>query len=163
MAIPMPDRAAGRLILVIDDDALVLEAMGGLLKSWGCEVMAVSSTREALAATAAHTRLPDLIISDYRLADGTTGFDAISQLRKAVGVPVSAFLISGDTAPERLREANISGYPLLHKPVMPMTLRAVVTQLLKESDSGKAKKSATLRSPTALQYAAAPIPALPPQ
>jgi signal transduction histidine kinase/FixJ family two-component response regulator len=163
MAMPMPDRVTGRLILVIDDDALVLDAMGGLLKSWGCEVMAVSSTREALAATAAHTRLPDLIISDYRLADGTTGFDAISQLRKAVGAPVSAFLISGDTAPERLREANISGYPLLHKPVMPMTLRALLTQLLKESDNRARQKDRPGWSPTALQYAAAPIPALPPQ
>jgi len=38
--------------------------------------------------------------------------------------------MSGDTAPERLREAGESGHHLLHKPVRPIRLRAMVTQLL---------------------------------
>ena len=86
----------------------------------------------ALAALAEHERQPDLIISDYRLADGRTGIEAIERLRSAIRAPIPAFLISGDTAPERLREASASGYYLLHKPVLPMTLRAIVSQLLKE-------------------------------
>jgi len=44
---------------------------------------------------------------------------------------VRAFLMSGDTAPERLREAQESGNHLLHKPVRPMRLRAMVNQMLK--------------------------------
>ena len=39
--------------------------------------------------------------------------------------------MSGDTAPERLREAQESGYHLLHKPVRPMRLRAMLNQMLK--------------------------------
>src|SRR5580698_7872961 len=38
--------------------------------------------------------------------------------------------ISGDTAPERLREAQESGHHLLHKPVPPMKLRNMLSQLL---------------------------------
>src|SRR5258708_30860103 len=55
-------------------------------------------------------------------------------LFRSLRAPVPAFLISGDTAPERLREARASGYYLLHKPVLPITLRATISQLLKRSE-----------------------------
>ena len=74
---------------------------------------------------------PDLIISDYRLANGQSGITAIAKLRKEFGAAIPAFLMSGDTAPERLREAQESGYHLLHKPVRPMRLRAMLSQMLK--------------------------------
>ena len=126
------DRTLGKLVLVIDDDALVLDSMRGVLKSWGCGVVTANSGAAALACLADLEGPPDLIISDYRLADGTNGIQAIERLRKALRAPVPAFLISGDTAPERLREARASGYYLLHKPVLPITLRATISQLLKE-------------------------------
>jgi CheY-like chemotaxis protein len=74
---------------------------------------------------------PDLIISDYRLANGQSGISAIAKLREAFGGAIPAFLTNGDTAPERLREAQESGHHLLHKPVRPMRLRAMVNQMLK--------------------------------
>jgi CheY-like chemotaxis protein len=73
---------------------------------------------------------PDLIIADYHLAAGRSGITAIAKLREAYGA-VPAFVMSGDTAPERLREARESGHHLLHKPVQPITLRAIVNRLLK--------------------------------
>jgi hypothetical protein len=42
-----------------------------------------------------------------------------------------AFVMSGDTAPEQLREAQESGRHLLHKPVQPMILRAMMSRFLK--------------------------------
>jgi hypothetical protein len=50
------------------------------------------------------------------------------------GAAIPAFLISGDTAPERLREAQESGHHLLHKPVRPMKLRNMLSQLLKSDN-----------------------------
>jgi hypothetical protein len=44
--------------------------------------------------------------------------------------------MTGDMAPERLRETRGSGHHLLHKPVRPMTLRAMMSALLKSSDAG---------------------------
>ena len=73
---------------------------------------------------------PDLIIADFHLTDGSTGVAAIDQLRGAAGAPVPAFLLSGDTAPDRLREAGAAGYHLLHKPVDPMALRAMLHRFL---------------------------------
>ena len=54
----------------------------------------------------------------------------MSALRRAFNASIPAFLISGDTDPERLREARASGYHLLHKPVRPMALRAMLSQFL---------------------------------
>jgi CheY-like chemotaxis protein len=110
---------------------MVVEGMRGLLSSWGCHVVVAGNDHAALAALAELHELPDLIISDYRLPAGRTGFEAIEQLRRAFGTTIPAFLISGDTAPERLREAAASGFHLLHKPVQPNALRAMVSQFLK--------------------------------
>jgi signal transduction histidine kinase/CheY-like chemotaxis protein len=130
----MTDPASGKLIVVIDDDALVLDGMRGILRSWGCSVVTAISDTAALEQLKQLDRYPDLIISDYRLGDGKNGIEAIECLRRALGIPVPAFLISGDTAPERLRDATASNYRLLHKPVAPMTLRAMVNRLLKNRD-----------------------------
>jgi CheY-like chemotaxis protein len=107
-----------------------LRRMGGLLRKWGCRVVAAASPDGILAGLAGQGA-PDLIISDYRLANGHSGIKAIDDLRRSFGAPVPAFLISGDTAPERLREARESGHHLLHKPVRPMKLRAMLHQFLK--------------------------------
>jgi CheY-like chemotaxis protein len=64
--------------------------------------------------------------------------EAIERLRQVAGVPVPAFVITGDTAPERLREASAGGFPLLHKPVSPMALRTTLNRLLRTQDAARA-------------------------
>jgi CheY-like chemotaxis protein len=117
-----------KLVVVIDDDPLVLDGMRGLLRSWGHRVVAARSAVAALAELSGLGRKPDLIISDYRLSPATTGVEAIARLRHAY--PVPAFLISGEIAAESLKDVNASGYPLLHKPVHPAALRAMIDRLL---------------------------------
>lgn len=124
-----PNHLAGKLVLVIDDDALALEGTGGLLRSWGCLVVTAQSEREALARL--DGKAPDLIISDFHLQDGRTGIDAIGALRDAFGREIPAFLVSGDITQQRLREIGASTHHLLHKPVNPMALRAMISSLLK--------------------------------
>jgi CheY-like chemotaxis protein len=131
----LPDISNGKLVVVIDDDPLVLDGMGGLFRSWGCRVVTAGTDNAAMSGLAEHEHVPDLIISDYRLADGRTGIDVIKRLRNAFSAPIPAFLISGDTNPEPLREAQASGYHLLHKPVDPMALRAMLNRMLKQATS----------------------------
>jgi CheY-like chemotaxis protein len=115
--------------MVVDDEVLVRNGMQGLLESWGCRVLAVASGEEALTALSRAERVPDAIICDYRLRDEENGIAVIQRLQAACAADVPAVLISGDTAPERLREAKASGYRLLHKPVRPASLRAVLSYL----------------------------------
>ncbi len=123
-----------RRALVLDDDGTILDAMQTLLTGWGMQVCAAGSSEEALAklhAGEAGQHLPDVMIIDYRLRDNATGIEAVETLRERLGRPVPAIFITGDTAPDRLRQAQASGYPLLHKPVRPARLRAALRQLLK--------------------------------
>jgi signal transduction histidine kinase/CheY-like chemotaxis protein len=138
------DRVAGALIVVIEDDEMVRVGMSRLLQGWGCEVVDAGSDEGALASLSGYDRHPDLVISDYQLAGGKTGLEAIDRLRGALGVPIPALLISGDTTPERLREARASGHLLLHKPVTPAVLRATLNHLLRQRKaSGRPLQSAT--------------------
>jgi signal transduction histidine kinase len=117
-------------ILVIDDEESVREGMLHLLRDWGCECKAAESIEEALALV--QLNVPDVIISDYRLREQRTGVEAITAVRELLGSSVPALLITGDTAPERLREAKASGLPLLHKPVSPSKLYRKLVELQQE-------------------------------
>ena len=98
---------SGNLVVVIDDDALVLDSTGRLLRGWGCDVVTAVSAHAALAELAERGRTPHLIVSDYRLSDGQNGIEAIEKLRQAFNLSIPAFLISGDMAPKRLQEREL--------------------------------------------------------
>jgi CheY-like chemotaxis protein len=70
------------------------------------------------------------LICDYRLRDDEDGIAAIRRLQDEYNDELPAILITGDTAPERLLEAEASGLPLLHKPVTPTALRSAITSLI---------------------------------
>jgi two-component system, sensor histidine kinase len=114
-------------LLVVDDDETVREGMLHLLRDWGCECEAAESIEDALALARLHR--PDIVICDYRLREQRTGVEAIAALRALLGESLPALLITGDTAPERLREAQASGIPLLHKPVSPGKLYRKLVEL----------------------------------
>jgi signal transduction histidine kinase/ActR/RegA family two-component response regulator len=126
-----PSLSHDKLVLVIDDDPLVLEGMSGIFRKWGCRVITADSDSKALKAVAEQDDLPDLIISDYHLANDRTGIETIEWLRGELSVQIPAFLISGDTDPATLHEAKAKGLHLLHKPVDPMALRAMFNQAVK--------------------------------
>lgn len=124
--------AEGKRILVIADAPMVKEGTGGLLGNWGYSVLTAGSDEAALMRVAQRQERPDLIISDYHLANGKIGIRAIEQINAAFDSSIPAILISGDTAAEPLRDANEKGYILLHKPVEPMRLRAVMHELFRD-------------------------------
>ena len=126
------DRTNGKLIVVIDDDPLVLDSTCGLLRSWGCTVVGTSDS-SALPCLLDQQRPPDLIISDFRLEGSKTGVEAIAELRSAFP-KTPAFLITGDTSLAPLHEAQACGFHLLHKPVDPMRLRAMLNRMLKANN-----------------------------
>lgn len=117
-------------VLLADDDALALGAMSSLLASWGCEVTS-AHTADALLDAFASANTPDIVITDLRLGGTIDGLELIAALRKQPrlsGLP--AVLITGDTAPEALSRIQAAGVPMLHKPVRPARLRALMHRLL---------------------------------
>jgi signal transduction histidine kinase/ActR/RegA family two-component response regulator len=123
---------ANSLILVVDDEPDVRESMLALLGRWRCEVVAAESCDEMLQKLVSVQRMPDLIVSDYRLKDGENGIDVVARLREEFNAQVPALLITGDTGIEQLREAEESGLHVLHKPLNPSRLRALIANLRRE-------------------------------
>jgi CheY-like chemotaxis protein len=115
------------LVVIIDDEAIILRGLQVVVEGWGYEAVIAASEAEAMDRLSALDRAPDIIISDYRLRAGKTGIEAIRHIRARYGNrPIPSLLITGDTAPERLQEAEASGYRLLHKPVSSSKLKDVL-------------------------------------
>ncbi|MCR6632076.1 MAG: PAS domain S-box protein [Magnetospirillum sp.] len=122
----------GAAILVIDDEPDVRESLELLLESWGHVVLSASSADDAVRRLQGWGRVPELVIADYRLQNGDTGGQAIARLevhlRPVAKLP--AIILTGDTAPERLQQAQALGHGLLHKPVQADALRRAIDEAL---------------------------------
>lgn len=124
------------LVAVVDDDAMVADSLANLLEGWGLQVIMAHSKAELLAKL---TTTPDLLITDYRLKD-ENGLQVANAMREAYpGARFQVILITGDTSSSSVLDLAASGYPVLHKPVRPASLRTLISRLLKSSNSsGKA-------------------------
>jgi DNA-binding NtrC family response regulator len=121
----------GCCVLVIEDEREIRAAMSVLLEGWGCHVVAAGSAEEAETLLAHGGAVPDAILADYRLGGAETGVQLL--LRLAVRYPNAApVLISGDIGPEVLKEAEMSRIPMLHKPLRPARLRAMLGSIWRE-------------------------------
>jgi signal transduction histidine kinase/CheY-like chemotaxis protein len=125
----------GKFVVVIDDDRLVLEGVCGLLRGWGCQVSASTSSDAALVDLLKLQEMPDLIISDHHFSHGETGIGVIERLRHTFNAPIPALLVTGDISVERRQEAEARGFELLQKPVPPLILRATMSEILKQHGS----------------------------
>ena len=123
------DDLAGTRVIIIDDEALIREGMTTVLNQWGCSVLQAESIEDALEQVGDDCAI-DMILSDYRLRENTTGIDAILALHNQCKKNIPAIILTGDTDPERLKEAKASGFKLLHKPVSSAKLRSLMGYLL---------------------------------
>lgn len=144
-AVDAVDETTSGLIAVVDDEAAIQAAMGSLLTSWGYAVIAAGSGDEMIDRLKRSAMRPDLIICDYRLRGSENGIDVVRQLRARCGEAVPAMLITGDTASDRLIEAQASGLLLLHKPVPKGKLRAAIANLIERSSAADATDRSAVR------------------
>ncbi|WP_287876652.1 hybrid sensor histidine kinase/response regulator [Aquitalea sp.] len=115
-------------VLVIDDDYAVRSAMEALLGCWGCHILTVEGGAEALDCLDSFQ--PRVVIADYRLRGNQTGQQVLKQICQQLGRNIPSIIMTGDTAPNRLREAQSSGAVLLHKPVDAAALYGSIQALL---------------------------------
>ena len=119
----------GVRVLVVENDEAVRQAMETLLERWTCAVRSAATARSALAALDGDWQ-PDLIIADQHLDQGGLGSQTIRELRARAGRPIPALLVTADPSPELALEARRSGIEMMHKPVKPAELRALMAHLL---------------------------------
>lgn len=129
-----PDEPAGGLeglfVVVVDDEPTIRRGMETLLEDRGCRTLTARDADTALEKLDAHERPPDLLICDFRLADGHTGVQAIERLRAAIDPELPALLMTGDTHEQVQTEAERLGLYVLRKPVKIPHLVKVVAELV---------------------------------
>ena len=108
---------SGGLIVLIEDDVKVARAWGLLLEAEGFRVVTAASAGEAGAAVNYLNRAPDLIISDFHLLDGSTGVEAVTEIRARFGTLLPAFIVSGDTSKVVEAARSLENSLLMSKPV----------------------------------------------
>ncbi|HEX9207008.1 MAG TPA: hybrid sensor histidine kinase/response regulator [Steroidobacteraceae bacterium] len=126
--------AAGELprrVLVLDDEADVGDAVAALLDAHGIETQVTRSEHDAglaLDHAAAQNRPFEVLVSDYRLAEGADGLEAALRLQRHGPSRMPVLLITGETSPERLQRVKESGIPVLFKPTTgPALVHALAT------------------------------------
>ena len=125
----------GVRVLVIEDNALIRQAMECLLTSWGCQITLADGALMACD----HVRrdqAPDIILSDYQLNDGYNGINAIRLVRELVGRQVPACLISAAEVENLWQQAEVADAYFLQKPVNSTELRSVLWRLVQSGVGG---------------------------
>jgi two-component system, sensor histidine kinase len=116
-------------VLLVEDDAGVRLATQMLLRAEGYAVSAAASLDEALAQ--ARQAMPDLLVTDYHLAGGTTGVQVIAALGELAGTRLPAVVITGDTS-SAARDLQLhGGLRVVSKPVDAEALMRVLGELLR--------------------------------
>jgi PAS domain S-box-containing protein len=114
-------------VAVIDDNRLIVDALTGALAGLGHQVTAATSGE--LLFDRLGTQAPDVVVSDFRLGHGQTGYDVITAARARFGDALPALLITGDTDPALIRSMADRGIVVLHKPLDIATLQASLARL----------------------------------
>jgi DNA-binding response OmpR family regulator len=95
--------AASRpLVLVVDDDPDIAEAIGDILRRAGYDVRTAGDGASALEAVARET--PGLVLLDWRLPSEPAGSPLVRKLRDACDFQVPIVVVSAD--PQALAEAR---------------------------------------------------------
>ncbi|WP_353739959.1 hybrid sensor histidine kinase/response regulator [Accumulibacter sp.] len=120
----------GSFVVVVEDERDQREAIGLLLRDWGCHVVAAASAAEALELLQDHLRLPNLLLADYRLTGDENGLAAIRAIRSALGENIPAAIISGECPSVVDGSDETADLALLRKPVSPERLHQCLVSLL---------------------------------
>ncbi len=123
------DKQLPLTVLCLDNDAAILDGMRALLGRWGVDCRVALNAEQARGELARGSI--DLILADYHLADGIDGLQALQQLRTVLGQLPPVAMITADGSSELKQRARALGYPVLHKPVRPAAVRALLTALLR--------------------------------
>jgi PAS domain S-box-containing protein len=112
---PSPPAA---LLAVVEDEPRVLEGLRLLLEAAGHQVIAAADQDGVLASLRLVGRLPDAVISDYRLRDGRTGVEVLEAIRGEFGASIPGLILTGDTSLPTLRRiGGEKAFRVLYKPV----------------------------------------------
>lgn len=118
----------GLLVLVVDNEADIIEGLTLVLTNWGCDVLNAGSSEEAIEQVLQNK--PDFVISDFRMPGKMDGIDLINEIR-VIDADINGIIISGDTGQGIIKKSQDHEVILLKKPVKPVQLNMAINRLIK--------------------------------
>jgi CheY-like chemotaxis protein len=120
----------GTKVLLVENDADVMQAMTSLLERWQCVVRQAAATGDALDMLGDTAWVPDIVIADQHLDGGDLGSHTIAEVRDYLGRMVPALIVTADPSEAIVKAARLAGIELMRKPLKPAQLRALLAHLL---------------------------------
>lgn len=113
-------------VLIIEDEPIISLDLQSIVREMGHNVVGTATTRDEAVREARRTE-PGLVLADIKLADGSSGIDAVRQILSEVEVPI-VFITA---YPERLLTGERPEPTfLVTKPFVPETVRVAISQAL---------------------------------
>jgi two-component system CheB/CheR fusion protein len=122
-------------ILVIEDDPDIRQLLEMFLTDEGHQVATARDGHDAIALIAPHTKLPDLILSDYNLPDGVNGLEVTKKLREMIGHDVAVVIVTGDISSRTMKDIAAADCVQLNKPMKLNDLNDTIQYLLADAAS----------------------------
>jgi CheY-like chemotaxis protein len=119
------------VILCVDNEPDILEAMNLLLDRWGCPTVMLAQTQAQAAQQVLLHGTPDFVLVDYHLDDQSHGLQLMQHLDNILGTRLPAIVITADRSSQLEETVKAQGYGLLRKPIRPAALRALMSNMLK--------------------------------
>jgi DNA-binding NtrC family response regulator len=123
-------------VLVVDDEAAVLLTYRLILEQQGYEVMACSTSVEAIKAVEQQSF--DVVLCDYSLEEQHTGFEVITAARSR-NPEVPAALLTGYATKDTADEAQSRGIGIMFKPIEIDEFLATTSNMARKKDESKQK------------------------
>ncbi|MGQ0566643.1 MAG: PAS-domain containing protein [Gemmobacter sp.] len=113
----------GLVVLLIENDREMRQALCLLLEKWDVQVIDVGSGPEAMALLHETGLMPDALLVDFQLDEGARGTDLIADILAMTG-PLPARIVTANRTPAVLDLCRVLSLEVLHKPIDPVGLRS---------------------------------------
>ena len=123
-----PAKAAGKRVLLVDDDTEIVESMRTVLESRGYEILVARDGNQGLMM--AEKEEPDLVVLDMMMPK-RSGFLVLEKLRRSRPVPMRVIMITANEGSRHKAYAEMLGVDdYIRKPFAMDRLLASIDKLL---------------------------------
>jgi signal transduction histidine kinase len=120
---PIARDVSGLYVIYVEDDALVRASTVALFQEYGILYEALGSVSELEARLPLLERIPDLLISDYRLPSGGTAKNIMQLMSRYFDADIPVIILTGEV---QASPSELIGAEVLSKPTSPEVLLAAI-------------------------------------
>jgi two-component system, sensor histidine kinase len=115
-------RGQACVVLHLDDDVALNDAVRALLQAAGCKTISATCSDEAVDQVLKLGARPDVLLMDYRLAEEATGTDVAERIARALGYPIPTIMLTANLANAEVPWMPGAPIMLVAKPADPTML-----------------------------------------